>query len=214
MLHKFTGENGDGSNPKALVWANGGLYGATNKGGAYGEGAASGGTVFQIAPPSSAGGAWTETVLYSFPVPLTGEVSGPFGGLLVRENGAVFGTTLEGTGTSCMDCGAVYELSPPASPGGTWSETVVYSFTGANGDGRAPAGLLYRDGALYGTTYYRGTADVGTIFELQPPSVAGGSWTETVLYEFTDDQEGIWPVIVWKFYERVEAARRRCVGRR
>jgi len=193
MLHKFTGENGDGSHPNGLIWANGALYGTTINGGAYGKGASSGGTVFQMAPPSAAGGAWTETILYSFPVPLTGEVSGPLGGLAVLENGTVFGTAAEGAGTSCTDCGAVFELSPPASPGETWSEAALYSFTGANGDGRSPAGVVFRNGALYGTTYYGGTADGGTVFELQPPTVSGGTWTETVLYEFTDIQEGIVP---------------------
>jgi len=187
MLHKFTGENGEGSSPNGLIWANGALYGTNQRGGANGHGV-SGGTVFQMTPPSVAGGPWTETILYSFGAPLASDPAGA----LVLENGAIYGTAFNGTAASCQECGAVFELSPPAAPGGTWSETVLYDFA-AWADGRAPAGLLCRNGALYGTTYYGGTADGGTIFELQPPSVAGGTWTETLLYSFTDVQEGVVP---------------------
>src|SRR5579871_1255217 len=44
-----------------LITANGVLYGTTNAGGTEGAGA-----VFALTPPSTAGGTWTESQLYSF----------------------------------------------------------------------------------------------------------------------------------------------------
>jgi len=32
-------------------------------------------------------------------------------------------------------CGTVFQLTPPAAPDATWTETVLYSFSGDNGDG-------------------------------------------------------------------------------
>jgi len=87
-------------------------------------------------------------------------------------------------------CGAVFRLSPPSSSGGQWTEAVLYSFTGQNGDGcvgYASTPVFGSDGALYGTTAYGGTYDVGTVFELQPPTTTGGPWTESILYSFPGD---------------------------
>src|SRR5580704_14918018 len=60
-IYNFTGA-GDGGYPGRLVIGEDGvLYGTTKNGGAYGVG-----TVFSVTPPASPGGAWIETVLYSF----------------------------------------------------------------------------------------------------------------------------------------------------
>jgi uncharacterized repeat protein (TIGR03803 family) len=83
--------------------------------------------------------------------------------------------------TDCRyGCGLVYELFPS---GATWSEVVLYTFTGGS-DGASPvAGLIFdAAGNLYGTTSAGGTHGAGTIFELSP---IAGSWTETILYSFT-----------------------------
>jgi len=45
-------------------------------------------------------------------------------------------------------------------------------------------------GVLYGTTAYGGTLNWGTVFSLTPPSSPGGSWTESVLYNFTGGTDG------------------------
>jgi uncharacterized repeat protein (TIGR03803 family) len=57
---------------------------------------------------------------------------------------------------------------------------VLHSFTGG-ADGRIPVGAVVLDavGNLYGTTYYGGPFDSGTVFKID---TAG---TETVLYSFT-----------------------------
>ena len=46
----------------------------------------------------------------------------------------------------------------------------------------------------YGTTYTGGTEDWGTIYELSPPATAGGSWTETILHNFTNGSDGATPL--------------------
>jgi hypothetical protein len=93
-------------------------------------------------------------------------------------------------------CGTVFELSPPAQPGGSWTETVLYSFPDAE-HGYLPRGDLVFDtvGNLYGATEFGGgsgsgaTCDAfyaycGAIFELSPPQQPGGAWTEQVLHGF------------------------------
>jgi uncharacterized repeat protein (TIGR03803 family) len=67
----------------------------------------------------------------------------------------------------------------------TWNEKVLHSFNNNGTDGYEPYfGSLIFDAAgnLYGTTYAGGMYGYGTAFELSP--AAGGSWTETVLYNF------------------------------
>lgn len=67
-------------------------------------------------------------------------------------------------------------------------EKVLYRFQAGN-DGSEPKAGVIADAAgnLYGTTFYGGGQnDVGSIFQLTPPAVAGGAWTETVLHDFSD----------------------------
>ncbi len=79
----------------------------------------------------------------------------PQGPLVSGGNGMLYGTTQQG-GTGCCftdgGCGTVFSLAPPTAPGGSWTETVLYRFTGG-GDGSLPESgvLLGKDGALYGT---------------------------------------------------------------
>jgi uncharacterized repeat protein (TIGR03803 family) len=75
------------------------------------------------------------------------------------------------------------------------TETVLYSFTGASGDGIGPAASLIMDskGNLYGTTQFGGSSTncprgCGTVFKLD---TAG---KETVLYSFTGTPDGANPV--------------------
>jgi len=50
---------------------------------------------------------------------------------------------------------------------GSVAYSVLYSFKGGKGDGANPhAGLLSVKDTLYGTTYYGGASDVGTVFSL------------------------------------------------
>jgi uncharacterized repeat protein (TIGR03803 family) len=85
----------------------GDLYGATQAGGKYGFG-----TVFKLSPVK---GGWKKTTLYSFPGGAGG--AEPIGGLVVDQQGNIFGTTyLGGTrnGKHCkkQGCGIVFEITP------------------------------------------------------------------------------------------------------
>lgn len=157
------------------------------------------GIVYQLVPPKVGGGAWTENVIYTF---LGGADGQSPSGLVFDQNGNLYGTTYNGgisQYTNCgQGCGTVYELSPPAQPGGAWTHAVLYSFQG-NYDGQYPQGVTFGpNGSLYGTTHIGGTAgfyfscvgypsrnDIacGTVFELTPPTKKG-AWTKTILYSF------------------------------
>jgi hypothetical protein len=149
VLYTFTGENGDACGPNGLTAGpNGILYGASIGGGFTHDG-----TVFELLPPTSPSASWTETVLHSF----TGGAGGtPFGNVIIGGQGEIYGASSDGT----YGCGNVFELRPPAAPGGEWTETVLYSFQGGE-DGSTPYSPVTTagDGSIYGTTF--GTMIIG-----------------------------------------------------
>jgi uncharacterized repeat protein (TIGR03803 family) len=174
VLHRFTGGT-DGATPYAgvILDAAGNVYGATDGGGAAGDG-----TVYKLTPSDSS--PWVETVLHSFTGKPDG--AGPFAAPLLDAAGNLFGTTYYG---GARNDGAVYKLAP--QPDGSWAETVLYSFKGGS-DGVNPGAPLIADrsGNLYGTTAVGGSAGCGIAFKL----TAASDWAETVLHTFlgiTDD---------------------------
>lgn len=183
-IHQFGNSPGDGNSPYAGVVAggDGALYGTTYQGGALNQG-----TVYSLTPPGSPGGTWTEAVLYRFAGAAAGDGASPEGGVVVGAGGVLYGATFYGgTGGACSNgCGTVYALTPPASAGGAWVETVLYNFGGAPGDGANPGGLaIGKGGVLYGNTSGGGASGSGTAFSLTPPVSPGGAWAEAVLYSF------------------------------
>lgn len=186
-LHTFTGTayapSSDGANPTGTlaIDSEGVLYGTTEYGGSYGYG-----TAFSLTPPASPGEPWKETIRHSFGNGSDG--ADPLAGLAIAGHGLLYGTTYGG-GTSNL--GTVFSLSRPAAPGGSWGETVLYSFRGDTQgftDGEYPeygALVTGKGGVLYGITYAGGSSGVGTVFSLAPPSAPGGAWTENVLYSFS-----------------------------
>ncbi|MGP0096238.1 MAG: choice-of-anchor tandem repeat GloVer-containing protein [Terriglobales bacterium] len=132
-------------------------------------------TLLLFSIPSS-GQAGTEKVLYAF----TGGLDGgqPMAGVIFDPAGNLYGVTQYG---GAYNQGTVFELTP--SPGGTWTETVLYSFGGVP-DGSEPQYNLVMDGAgnLYGATSLGGPGECnGTVFELSPSE---SGWTFTLLYAF------------------------------
>ena len=156
----------DGKTPESglIRDASGNLYGTTTYGGENGQG-----TLFKVDSGS-------ETVLYSFcSVPISGvctDGAEPVSGVILVGND-LYGTTYVG-GT--YGKGTIFKWDNNAQ-----AETVLYSFGAFAGDGANPTGGLIQDasGNLYGTTYYGGTATVGTVFEFDP-----SKQQETVLYSF------------------------------
>jgi uncharacterized repeat protein (TIGR03803 family) len=76
-----------------------------------------------------------------------------------------------------------------AGPG----ENTLYTFSGG-ADGAWPkAGVIVGpDGALYGVTQYGGANTFGTVYRVAQNS--NGTWTETVIYNFTDTNDGAGPI--------------------
>jgi len=182
VLHYFRlGKKGGTSPAAGLIFdAAGNLYGTTVGGGVYETGIA-----FKLSP--GANGMWSETVLHTFGEGNDGYK--PYAGLISDAAGNLYGTTSFG-GSHCgsTGCGIVFQLTPVA--GGSWSESVLYSFNDTNNDGNAPyAGLIFDAvGNLYGTTAGGGVYNDGTVFELSPGG--NGTWNETVLYSFGKDKDG------------------------
>jgi uncharacterized repeat protein (TIGR03803 family) len=196
ILHSFTAPgSGDGSLPEGeLIWDGAGnLYGVTPQGGdtagtpgCYSVGC---GTVFQLSHPATPGAVWTETILHSF---VYAQGAFPSNAPAFDSQGNLYGTALEGE----LDTGVVYRLLRPATAGGTWTYKVLYTFGPYLGsDGRNPVGSLSLHGkrVLYGTTIYGGQYCCGTVFQLVPPTVADGPWTENIIYSFSDNGDGSEP---------------------
>ena len=93
VLFDFNGADGALPSAKLAFGSGGALYGTTETGGSNdSSGSGFGGTVFELAPPSATGEAWTETVLYSFSN--NGEAPHtPLGGVIIGPSGALYGTT-------------------------------------------------------------------------------------------------------------------------
>jgi uncharacterized repeat protein (TIGR03803 family) len=246
VIYAFAGGNdGMGSNDLIADRA-GNLYGTTFNGG----GSAGAGTVYKLSPPAQSGSAWTETILYSFSYSLIGNGIGPLAGLVMDSAGNLYGTTWlggpqgagvafelsppevrggawtysqlhafggsglsspearlvldkagnlygttasGGTGGCAGGCGGVFKLAHPAQQWGTWTETVLFNFSGSFGTGGGTSGGLTMDshGALYGTTYSGSGGPSGTVFRLTPTK--GGHWSHTALYAFAGFADGAFP---------------------
>src|ERR1700691_981114 len=197
VIYTFTGEAGGGYSYNGLVIDDkGNLYGATDLGGTPTGGCPGGtcGTVYELSPPQQQGGAWTETVLYSF-CSQPGCVDGayPQDRLILDADGNLYGTTNVGgvqggcntDGFAGYGCGVVFELAHTKSG---WKEGVLYSFAGAADGGFPYAGIIFdKAGNIYGTTNGEGFSGAGTVYELVKGTK---SWTESTLYSFTGGADG------------------------
>jgi uncharacterized repeat protein (TIGR03803 family) len=193
VLYGFNAPN-DGAEPIGGVTFDtaGNLYGTTKFGGTGGPDCQFGGcgTVYRLSPPSDGVGPWTETILYTFQNGTDGEL--PESSLVIDAAGNLYGTTYLGGNQNCA-CGTVFELTPPTSSGGAWTETTLYSFNGYldGEDGQGPGGLTFDPkGNLWGAAGGGGTFNCGTIFRLVRN--ASGKWTYKTIYNFTP-QAGIGP---------------------
>jgi hypothetical protein len=135
--------------------------------------------------------AQTFEVLHNFGA--SGDGAVPSAGLAFDSNGNLYGTNQYG-GYECFlgGCGTVFELTP--SPGGSWTEGVLYAFQGClSGDGGIPTApvVIDRRGNLYGTAGRYGVDCIeegGIVFELTPSP--NGSWNELIIDNFSSTRNG------------------------
>lgn len=185
IMHSFDGSDGEEPFGGLTLGKDGALYGTTRFGGAtqkcgfYYTGC---GAVFKLTPMGRS--RYTETIIHSF---VLSDGEGPFGGLVLDNKGALYGTTSEGGSGTCSGftgCGTVFKLTPA---GTGYTESVLYRFAGISQyDGQYPIGKLVLDkkGAIYGTTYWGGipSCSCGTVFKLTP---SGSGYKESVAHTFT-----------------------------
>jgi uncharacterized repeat protein (TIGR03803 family) len=204
-LASFNEANGLGPYLEALVQGpDGNLYGTTEYGGTYGNGA-----IFNISP------AGTLTTIYNFTGgadganPATGVTLGPDGNfyganftgtifkitpagvltplgniggspqatLVLGSNGNFYGTTLWGGAGG----GTIYQVTPSGTV------TTLHTFTSSS-DGSEPNGLIQgANGYFYGTASEGGAHGAGTIYKI----TTGGTFT--TLYSFTGGADGSAP---------------------
>jgi uncharacterized repeat protein (TIGR03803 family) len=203
LLHTFNQYAGDGGESPfgAITFdANGNLYGTTVVAGAYNCG-----VVFKLTKQGSV--FWQETVLYAFTCAPDGNA--PVG-VVFGPDGSLYGVTPAGGnvggGNCAIGCGTVFKLAPNFD--GTWTETVLYAFSGGLHDGETPTQRVTFDqaGNIYGTTAFGGLsssctvfgcggpcsyAGCGTVFKLTPSP--GGQWTESILHFFSGGSDGFNP---------------------
>ena len=182
-FNRFAKRNDDGCGPESYLVpdAAGNLYGTTNTGG----GGVSNtfcdngcGSVFKLA--SNGDGTYTESVIHSFPG-TKGNKDGrnPVGGLVFDSAGNLWGST---QGGGSVGDGTVFELTPNSD--GTYTESTLYSFTGAS-TGFEPNTDLVIDkaGNLYGTATNGGpNKGNGVVFKVTPQ--AGGGVKESIIHTF------------------------------
>lgn len=177
----YTFSGWDGYQPGGLAMDQAGnLYGATYGGGRECEGAGCG-TIYELTPPAH-GATWKRTVLYFFQGVIggngTGDGASPFD-VVFDSKGNLYGATYGGGQCQQSLCyGTIFELTPPAKAGGSWTEQILYRFS-ANG-GLVSGVVFDKSGALYGAT-------LGSVYQLAPE---GDAWVYTDLHDFTGGSEG------------------------
>jgi hypothetical protein len=100
VLRAFRGRGGVGCYAGVIADAAGDLFGMTDSGGKFGDGA-----VFELSPPAIGQTRWTETVLHEFD---GAHGKTPLGGLMMDAAGILYGTTEAG---GRQDAGVVFELT-------------------------------------------------------------------------------------------------------
>jgi uncharacterized protein YceK len=180
QIHQFSGDaSGEYPNYQPVVGDGGVLYGTTFEGGSTDPKCFGCGAVYSLTPPTAPATTWKFQIIYRF-----------HGGL-----DGLYGTTDEGGGNGCggYGCGTIFSLTPTTE--GHFMEAVIYSFQGGN-DGVNPYTLsIGTNGVLYGVTNQGGGTGCGgpgcgILFQLSPPTITGGSWTESILHTFTGGADG------------------------
>jgi hypothetical protein len=151
------------------------------------------GLVFELSPPGGGVTPWTESVVHTFTNSPDGAY--PSAGPVIDGKGNLYGVTAYG-GTGA-GLGTVFMLSLVS---GIWTETILYSFSGADGDFPYDSLTLDAGGGLYGTTRAGGNAcagvddGCGVVFSLMPPGSGIPPWKEQAIWKFRGGKDGAYPV--------------------
>ena len=155
VLVRFNNANGAQPYAGLTLGSDGNFYGTAVSGGNDNELFQWGmGTVFRVTTNG------TLTVLTAFNFT---NGARPFAGLTLGNDGNFYGTTYQGGTTNfayTYGMGAVFRVTT----NGTLTTVVSFNFT--NGASPAAALTLGNDGNFYGTTYYGGSSNYGTVFRL------------------------------------------------
>ncbi len=169
-LHHFDCSKGEGSGPicRLMQAPSGELYGTTFYGGASGCSGNSAGTVFKM----TTNGEFSTVVSFN-----RTNGANPQCGLILGNDGAFYGSTIGGGGTSGDGDGTIFRLTP----NGQLTTLHTFDYTVA---GSCPSGNLLQasDGNFYGTTEYGIETDFGTIFKMTP----GGDLTTLISFNGTN----------------------------
>ena len=173
VLHHFAGTDGSGSDGIGFILDSDRLYGMTEWGGANDLG-----VVFSIDTDGN-----HFNLLHEFSS-ASDDGQEPRGGLNLI-GGKLYGTTFAGGGS---DLGSVFSMDIDGD-----NFSLLHEFAGGNTDGANPfAGLTYESGKLYGTTFYGGDFDRGTVFSM---NLNGSDFS--LLHEFaggaSTPTDGQWP---------------------
>jgi len=173
-LHSFMAST-DGQMPEATLWigTNGVLVGTTEYGGTYNTA----GTLFTL----NQNGSGYQILRYFYGTD-GGDGRQPYAGLVEGSDGRLYGTTWEG-GTYTL--GTVYGVNKDGS-----GYQILHHFSNSGGDGQKPwAGLSEgTGGVLFGTTYYGGVTNCGTVFRVNHD---GSGYA--ILHSFGSGTDGTYP---------------------
>jgi len=172
VLYRANQDNGAIPAAEVVFDQVGNLYSTVSAGG---TGCA--GYVFELTPSQ---GSWIRTIVHCFNED-NGDGTGPLAGLVFDQSGSLYGTTAHG-GAGC--CGAAFELTPDGSG---WTETILHSFDGEDGNEPSASLVFDRQGNLFGTTLDDGPGGGGEVFELSP---GGGGWTFSIPWSFIEQGDG------------------------
>ncbi len=148
ILHSFAGGAADGDTPlgSLIQGSDGYLYGMTEVGGTTNNG-----TVFKM---DLAG---VETVLYSFGASPDDGVIPTEAALVEGTDGNFYGTA---SGGGALGYGAIFSITPAGI------ETVLHSFSLAEGANPESSLTQARDGSFWGATVSGGAGGKGTVFKV------------------------------------------------
>ena len=147
------------------------------------------GTLFELVKPQ-AGGSWTFKTVVQMPTGIgnLGVVGSGYGRRAFDKAGNMYG--LVTLGCNAQDgCGKIFRIPAALLDGSKPKDKVKILYTFPTNTTQ-PSGLV-RDkaGNLFGVEYAGGTPQLGSVWEVRPPTTKNGAWTGGNIYEFCKTQD-------------------------